>query len=58
MAVKKGANVYNYIGWSNNDNMNVETGGAVQKSREFAEENGYTTVSSTLISVSYTHLKF
>ena len=49
VVVKQGANVYNYIGWSNNNDMNIETGGAVQKSREFAEENGYTTVSSTLI---------
>ena len=49
VVVKQGANVYNYIGWSNNNDMNIETGGAVQKSREFAEENGYTTVESTLI---------
>ena len=49
VVVKQGANVYNYIGWSNSTDMNVETGGAVQKSREFAEENGYTTVNSTLI---------
>ena len=49
VVVKKEANVYNYIGWSNSNDMSVETGGAVQKSREFAEENGYTTVESTLI---------
>ena len=49
VVVKQGANVYNYIGWSNNNDMNIKTGGAVQKSREFAEENGYTTVESTLI---------
>ena len=47
VVVKKGANVYNYIKWGNR--MDDETGGAVQKSREFAEENGYTTVESTLI---------
>ena len=49
VVVKQGANVYNYIGWSNSNDMSVETGGAVQKSREFAEENEYTTVESTLI---------
>ena len=49
VVVKKEANVYNYIGWSNDDDMSIETGGAVQKSREFAEENEYTTVESTLV---------
>ena len=39
--------VYNYIGWSNS--MTSDQGGAVQKSKEFAEENGYGTVTSTLI---------
>ena len=49
IVIKKGVNVYNYIGWADTDDMADETGGAVQKSREFAEENGYTTVESTLI---------
>lgn len=49
VVVKQGATVYNYIGWSNNDDMSVEIGGAVQKSREFAEKNEYSTVTSTLI---------
>ncbi len=50
VVVKQGAYVYNYIGWSNSDDMTVETGGAMQKSKEFAKENGYdSSVTSTLI---------
>ena len=55
VVIKQGKNVYNWIGWSNNgnddwnDDMNVETGGAVQKSKEFASANNYTSVTSTLI---------
>ncbi len=49
VVVKQGANVYNYIGWSNSNDMTVETGGAVQKSKDFAKENDYTSVTSTLI---------
>lgn len=44
---KQGVYVYNYINWS--DNTTSESGGAVQKSKEFAGENGYETVTSTLI---------
>ena len=49
VVIKQGKNVYNYIGWSNSDDMKVETGGAVQKSKEFASANNYTSVTSTLI---------
>ena len=49
VVVKQGKNVYNWIGWSNSDDMKVETGGAVQKSKEFASANNYTSVTSTLI---------
>ena len=49
VVVKQGANVYNYIGWSNSNNMTNETGGAVQKAKEFANEKGYTSVTSTLM---------
>ena len=49
VVIKQGKNVYNWIGWSNSDNMKVETGGAVQKSKEFASANNYTSVTSTLI---------
>ena len=49
VVVKQGANVYNYIGWSNSNDMTVETGGAVQKAKEFANEKGYTSVTSTLM---------
>ena len=48
VVIKQGKNVYNYIGWSSSDDMTVQTGGAVQKSKEFGEENGYS-VTSTLI---------
>ena len=48
VVVQKGANVYNYVGWSNNDDMNVDTGGAVQLARNFDTANGYETVTSTL----------
>ena len=49
VVIKQGKNVYNWIGWSNSDDMKVETGGAVQKSKEFASANNYTSVTSTLI---------
>ena len=49
LVVKQGVNPYNWIGWSNSNDMSVETGGAVQKSKEFDDENGYTSVTSTLI---------
>ena len=49
VVIKQGKNVYNYIGWSNSDDMTVQTGGAVQKSKEFGEEKGYSSVTSTLI---------
>ena len=49
VVVKQGANVYNYIGWSNSNDMKNETGGAVQKAKEFANEKGYTSVTSTLM---------
>ena len=44
---RQGAYVYNYISWS--ENMTSDQGGAVQKAKEFARENGYETVTSTLI---------
>ena len=49
IVIMQGKNVYNYIGFSNSDDLQVETGGALQKSKEFAEERGYTSVESTLI---------
>ena len=49
VVIKQGKNVYNYIGWSNSADIAVTTGGAVQKSKEFATENGYNSVTSTLI---------
>ena len=48
VVIKQGKNVYNYIGWSSSDDMTVQTGGAVEKSKKFGEENGYS-VTSTLI---------
>ena len=49
VVIKQGKNVYNWIGWSNSDDMKVETGGAFQKAKEFAGKNNYTSVTSTLI---------
>lgn len=50
VAVKKGKNVYNYVGWSNSTDMTNENGGAVELSKKFAQENGYKeSVASTLI---------
>ena len=44
---KKGVNVYNNIKWGNS--MTDETGGAVEKARNFDTQNGYTSVISTLV---------
>lgn len=49
VVIKQGKNVYNYVGWSDSNDMKNELGGAVQLSKEFAEKNGYTSVTSTLI---------
>ena len=48
VVIRQGVNVYNYIGWSNSDDMTNETGGAVELSKNFADTNGYTSVTSTL----------
>ena len=47
--VKQGEQVFNGIGWNDSGDMNDETGGAVELSKGFAEANGYTSVTSTLI---------
>ena len=49
IVIKQGSIVYNYIGFSDSNDMTVETGGALQKSKEFASKNGYKSVTSTLI---------
>ena len=49
VVVKQGANVYNYIGWSDSNKVINETGGAVEKAKEFASKNNYASVTSTLI---------
>ena len=49
VVVKQGKNVYNYIGWSNSNDMTVETGGAVELSKNFDDKIGYTSVTSTLM---------
>ncbi len=46
MVCKKEATVYNCIGWASTND--IETGGAVQVAREFAQNQGYTSVTSTL----------
>ena len=49
VVIKQGKNVYNNIGWSDSDDMTDETGGAVELSKNFDTERGYTSVTSTLI---------
>ena len=53
VVVQKDANVYNNIPWSSTGEMQesetATTGGAVELSRNFAKENNYKTVQSTLI---------
>ena len=44
---KKGVNVYNNIKWGNS--MTDETGGAVEKARNFDIQSGHTNVTSTLV---------
>ena len=46
---KKGANVYNYIGFADTDNMTDETGGAVEVARGMYNEEKGDSVTSTLI---------
>ena len=47
--VQQGKYVYNYVGWSNSKDMTVETGGAVELSKNFANQKGYSSVTSSLI---------
>ena len=49
VVIKQGKNVYNYVGWSNSNDMTNETGGAVELSKNFDTKRGYTSVTSTLI---------
>ena len=46
---KKGANVYNNIGWSDSNDMTDETGGAVEVARGMYNEEKGDSVTSTLI---------
>ena len=46
---KKGANVYNNIGWSDSNDMTDETGGAVEVARGMYNEENGDSVTSTLI---------
>ena len=54
VVVQKGVDVYNSVPWSKNKTMNEEEptentqDGAIELARNFDEENGYTTVKSTL----------
>ena len=49
VTIKQGQYVYNYVGWSNSNDMTNELGGAVELSKNFDTVNGYTSVTSTLI---------
>ena len=46
--IQKNAYAYNFIGWSNSNDMTNEQGGAVQVAKEFASKNNYLNVTSTL----------
>ena len=57
VVIQKGANVYNNVVWSKNKTMNEESvvegtesnpDGAIELARNFAQEKGYKTVTSTL----------
>ena len=47
--VQQGKYVYNYVGWSNSNDMTNELGGAVELSKNFANQKGYSSVTSSLI---------
>lgn len=49
VVIKQGKNVFNYIGWSNSEDMTNITGGAFEKAKTFSENNEYSSVNSTLI---------
>ena len=49
LVVKQGANVYNYIGWSDSDDMTDETGGAVEVAKGMYSKGRGDSVTSTLI---------
>lgn len=47
LVIKKGAYAYDYVNWSNDNDMSIDTGGVVEIARNFAI-NRYPTVTSTL----------
>ena len=49
VVIKQGKNVYNYIGWSNSDDMTVQEGGAVEKAKGMYTDKNKYGVTSTLI---------
>ena len=49
VVIKQGANVYNWIRWSNSNDMTNDVGGAVELARNFDTVNNYASVTSTLI---------
>lgn len=49
VVIKKNKHVYNYIGWSNSDTMDVVDGGAVQKAREMTFDNSNIDSSKTTL---------
>ena len=46
---KKNVDVYNKIGWNGDGTMETETGGVVEKARNFDIESGHTNITSTLV---------
>lgn len=49
VVIKKNKHVYNYIGWSYSDSMDVVDGGAVQKAREMTFDNSKIDSSKTTL---------
>lgn len=49
VVIKKNKHVYNYIGWSYSDSMDVVDGGAVQKAREMTFDNSNIDSSKTTL---------
>lgn len=49
VVIKKNKHVYNYIGWSNSEEMDVVDGGAVQKAREMTFDNSNIDSSKTTL---------
>ncbi len=48
IVIKQGVQPYNNIPWSSSEQLDIDTGGAVEKARNFANSHNYSSVTSTL----------